>query len=232
VEQLRGVASNAMGVLMQMGLTVVVMLEVFVHGPQLKAYLWDLSPLPDDQEEKLAQRFTEISRAVFLGNGVSGFAQGVLGGLAFYLFDVGSPVLWGAAMALCAPLPIAGSGIIFLPAGAYLALRGEPAVAVAFTAFNAVHVGIFEYGIKPRLIGGQSHMNGGLVFLGVLAGIDTFGIAGLFYGPLILTMFLTLAEIYRSDYRADLIARRSPWAQADAGATAAAQRPTPPEKVV
>ena len=42
-----------------------------------------------------------------------------------------------------------------------------------------------------------------------------FGILGLFYGPLILTMFLTLSEIYKSDYRDDLMAIHSPWVSSD-----------------
>src|SRR5690606_31455180 len=80
--------------------------------------------------------------------------------------------------------------------------------------------GLLEYGLKPRLIGGQSQMNGVLVFVGILSGLSLFGILGLFYGPLILTMFLTLAEIYKAEYRGDLMALQSPWVGADLGQVA------------
>jgi predicted PurR-regulated permease PerM len=44
-------------------------------------------------------------------------------------------------------------------------------------------------------------MNSLLVFIGVIGGLKLFGILGIIYGPLIITIFLTLAEIYRLEYR-------------------------------
>ena len=80
---LRGAASNFFRVLMHFGLMIVVMAAVFAEGTRLKEYLLDLSPLPDEQEEMIVDRFASISRAVFLGNGVASLAQGILGGLGF-----------------------------------------------------------------------------------------------------------------------------------------------------
>ena len=39
-----------------------------------------------------------------------------------------------------------------------------------------------------------------LVFLAVLGGLKVFGILGIIYGPLVMTAFLTLTDIYRSSY--------------------------------
>jgi predicted PurR-regulated permease PerM len=44
-------------------------------------------------------------------------------------------------------------------------------------------------------------MNPFLVFIGIIGGIKLFGILGIVYGPLIITIFLTLAEIYRLEYK-------------------------------
>lgn len=215
-EKARGFASNTFATLLHFALMVIVMLALFSDGPRLKAYLLDLSPLPAEQEEKLVARFAGISRAVFLGSGVASLAQGICGGLGFYFFGVGSGILWGAAIAFFAPLPIVGATIIFVPAAVLLAVQGHSGAAVAFIIYNLAYTAVLEYGLKPRLIGAESRMSGVLVFLGVLAGLSVFGLLGLFYGPLILTLFLTLAEIYKDDYRSDLMALRSPWARADA----------------
>ncbi|MBN2123878.1 MAG: AI-2E family transporter, partial [Deltaproteobacteria bacterium] len=50
-------------------------------------------------------------------------------------------------------------------------------------------------------IGKEMRMNPLLVFIGILGGIKLFGIMGIIYGPLIITIFLTLAEIYRGEYK-------------------------------
>src|SRR5690606_35613531 len=103
----------------------------------------------------LVQRFASISRAVFLGNGVASVLQGLCGGLAFWFFSVGSPVLWGTAIAFFAFLPIVGASIVWAPAALYMFVQGDVGTAVGFSIFNIVYVVILEYGLKPRLIGEQ-----------------------------------------------------------------------------
>ncbi len=226
---LRGAASNVLRTVLNLGIMLVVMFSLFVDGPRLKAFVLDLSPLPDTQEEMLARRFATISRAVFLGNGAASFLQGVLGGLSFYFFGIGSGLLWGAAIMLLAFLPVVGATVVFVPVGLFMIFaEGHVGLGLGFLAYNLTHVSLLEYGLKPRLIGGQSKMSGALVFVGVLAGLSLFGILGLFYGPLVLTMFLTVADIYKAEYRDDLVSLRSPWASADTAPAVApdTQQPT------
>ncbi len=40
-----------------------------------------------------------------------------------------------------------------------------------------------------------------LVFLSIIGGLKLFGILGIIYGPLVVTAFLTLSDIYESSYR-------------------------------
>jgi predicted PurR-regulated permease PerM len=204
-EQIGGFASNAIAVLVHFSMMLIFLFAFFAEGTRLKAYILDLSPLPDDEEEMIAERFSSIARAVFLGNGLGSAAQGLMGGISFYLFGIGSGILWGTAIAFFAFLPIVGGSVVILPAAVWLLLQGQWGMAIGFLAFNAVQIGLLEYGLKTKLIGGQSQMNGVLVFFGIVAGLSLFGILGLFYGPLIITMFLTLAEIYKEHYRDNLM---------------------------
>jgi len=47
-------------------------------------------------------------------------------------------------------------------------------------------------------------MNAVLIFLTIIGGVNAFGVLGLFYGPLFLTMFLSLAEIYKQQFQPQL----------------------------
>lgn len=204
-EQISGIASNVFGLILHFSMMLIFLFAFFTDGQRLKAYILDLSPLPDEEEEELSLRFSSISRAVFLGNGLASLLQGVAGGVSFYLFGIGSGILWGAAIAFFAFLPAVGASIVLIPAAIWLFTQGETGMAIGFLAFNAVQVAILEYGVKTRLIGGKSQLNGVLVFFGIVAGLSVFGLLGIFYGPLIITMFLTLAEIYKEHYRDNLI---------------------------
>ena len=57
-----------------------------------------------------------------------------------------------------------------------------------------------EYILKPWMVGGRVKMHTLLVFLSILGGLSVYGILGIIYGPLIVTAFLSFADIYRQNY--------------------------------
>ncbi len=59
-----------------------------------------------------------------------------------------------------------------------------------------------EYMIKPKMVGNEVQMHTLLVFLAILGGLSVYGVLGIIYGPLIVTAFLTLTEIYFAKYDA------------------------------
>ena len=79
-------------------------------------------------------------------------------------------------------------------------LQGKVGLGLGYLAYNVFYSSIMEYFIKPRLIGQGMRMSSILVFIGIIGGMKLFGILGIIYGPLIITVFLTLAEIYRLEY--------------------------------
>ncbi|MGD8949052.1 MAG: AI-2E family transporter, partial [Desulfobacterales bacterium] len=151
--------------------------------------------------EKLIQKFKDMAGAILIGNGLGGLIQGTLGGIVFALFDLKSPFMWGVIMALLAFLPILGIGAVFIPASLYLFLKGRIAAGIFFIVFYILLSGGIEYFFKPKLVGTRVQMHTLLVFLSIIGGLKLFGILGIIYGPLVVTAFLTLTDIYESSYR-------------------------------
>jgi predicted PurR-regulated permease PerM len=58
-------------------------------------------------------------------------------------------------------------------------------------------------------MGSSMSMNSLLVFLSLLGGIIGFGVPGLVYGPLIMTLFLTLVQLYQTRYQQHIARRLS-----------------------
>ncbi|RLB15475.1 MAG: hypothetical protein DRG82_11455, partial [Deltaproteobacteria bacterium] len=202
--QIRSVASNLLNFLIHFFLMILTIYYVLKEGERLKDYLIELLPLPRDQLEKVTGKFQEMGKAVFVGNGLSGMIQGVLGGFGFYMFGLESSLLWGTFIAFMAFLPVIGASIIFIPATIILFLQGKTGIALGFLIYNVVYSSVIEYIIKPRVIGKGMQMNSLLVFIGIIGGIKLFGILGIIYGPLIITIFITMAEIYRLEYKENM----------------------------
>jgi predicted PurR-regulated permease PerM len=201
-EQARAVASNTLAFLLSFFLMLMVIYFLLIDGDKLVAYIVDLSPLPSDQEWMLIDKFNEMAGAILIGNGLGGFIQGLLGGLCFWMFGLPSAFLWGVIMGLLAFLPIIGIGVVFIPTAIYLILKGKMAAGIFFVVFYFILSLGVEFVFKPQLVGERVKMHPLLVFFSIIGGLKLFGIIGIIYGPLVVTGFLTLADIYRSSYQA------------------------------
>jgi predicted PurR-regulated permease PerM len=182
---------------------------LFIHGDKLKAFLYRLSPLKKDEDQIFLTKLGEVGRAILVGSGTSSLLQGLVAGIAWAVVGLPSPVLWGILMAIAAFLPLVGIAAVVLPATIYLWMEGRPLAAVVFLVFCMGESFFFEYGLKPRMMGSSMRMNNLLVFLSLLGGIMGFGVPGLIYGPLIMTLFLTLVQLYQTRYQQHIARRLS-----------------------
>ncbi len=200
-KQTNAVASNVLAFLVNFFFMLIITYFMLIDGPRLIAFIVELSPLPREQDEKLIYKFKGIAHAILIVNGLGGLIQGFLGGIVWTFFGLNSPFLWGVIMGLLAFLPIFGIGLVFIPAALFLALKGRFAAAVFFIVFYVALSSSIEYFLKPRLVGQRAKMHTLLVFLSIIGGLKLFGMLGIIYGPLVVTAFLTLNDIYQQSYQ-------------------------------
>jgi predicted PurR-regulated permease PerM len=205
--QLSSFASNLLSFLIHFFLMMLIIYYIFRDGARLKRYILDLLPFPEGQQKLVADKFSEVGRAVILGNSVSSIIEGILGGFGFFIFGLGSPFLWGTVIGIMGFLPMVGPSAVFIPAAVIILIHGKTGLAIGFLIYSVVYTSIVEYIIKPRYIGKGMQMNSVLVFLGILGGLKLFGVLGIIYGPLIITILLALLEIYRLEYKEKGISR-------------------------
>lgn len=200
-QQLSHITANVLRFIINFFFMLLIIFYLLIDSQRLASFIVSISPLPDDQDQKLIRKFKDMSGAILIGNGLGGLIQGTLGGLVFWVFGLKSPFLWGVVMGLLAFLPIVGIGAVFIPAAIYLFLSGRIGAGIFFLVFYMLLSGGIEYFFKPKLVGQRVQMHTLLVFLSIIGGLKLFGILGIIYGPLVVTAFLTLADIYESSYR-------------------------------
>lgn len=200
-EQARFITSNVLNIVLYFCLMLIVVFYMFIDGDQFIKYIYDLSPLPDEHDEKLFGKFKEMAGAVLIGNGLGGLIQGVAGGTLFLFLGWNSPFLWGVIMGFLAFLPIVGIGIVLVPTAAILMLKSRLAAGVFVLVFYAVLSWGIEYIFKPKVVGNRVRMHPLIVFFAIIGGLKAYGLLGIIYGPLIATLFLTLADIYFSSFQ-------------------------------
>jgi predicted PurR-regulated permease PerM len=193
-------AANIMSFVAQFAFLILIIYFLLMDMDQLIRFLLRLSPLTDEQNTLLLNKFQEIAGVILIGNGISGAIQGVAGGIFFAMLGLSSPILWSGVMAILAFLPIVGVGAVLLPTAALLFINGSPGKAAAVCIFYTVIFFLVEYLFKTKFVGSHVKMHTLLVLLAILGGMAMFGVLGIIYGPLVVTAFLTLTEIYFREY--------------------------------
>jgi predicted PurR-regulated permease PerM len=157
-------------------------------------------PLGDERERHLLERFAEVSRATIKGTLVVGIAQGAIGGIMFWGFGIGAPVLWGVVMALLSIIPALGPAIVWLPAAIILIANGSVLAGIAMIVIGALVIGLVDNLLRPLLVGRDTRMPDYLILLATLGGLTAFGISGVIIGPIIAAFFLSVWEMAVEEY--------------------------------
>lgn len=168
-------------------------------GDTLTEYLKRLLPFSEEQKHKLAERVKETVIAAVYGQIAVGLAQGTLGGAAFWILGLPSPVFWGTVMAIVSFVPLFGTLLIWGPAAVILILSGSLGKGIGLLLFGALIISSIDSVLKPLIIGGKAKLHTLLVFFSVLGGIKFLGFLGFILGPLIAALCLSLFEIYTEE---------------------------------
>ena len=165
------------------------------------------SPLLADNEEYIIRTFKRAIRSVFGGTLVTALLEGMSVGLAFLVFGIPAPALWGTMAAVAALVPGFGVSLLIIPGAAYLVLSGSYAYAAGLLVWGYTGIVLIDHIIGPNLINKGLQIHPFLILLSVLGGILTFGLIGFLLGPIILVVLFTLLEIYKNSFKRPEIAR-------------------------
>ncbi len=153
-------------------------------------------PLEDDEERRLLDKFSSVTRATLKGTAVIGILQGGLAGLAFAVVGIPSAVFWGTLMVVLSVIPGIGTGLIWVPAAVILIAGGGLAKGIGLAVFCGLVVGSIDNVVRPRLVGKDTQMPDLLILLGTMGGIMMFGVLGLILGPIVAALFVAIWEMY------------------------------------
>jgi len=133
-----------------------------------------------------------ITTSVTLGTIFTCCAQGVTAGIGYYFADVPAPIFCGALTAVAALVPVVGTGVIWVPLAALIALNGAFLKAGLLALWCVVFVGLADNAIRPLAIGATSDISPLAIVLGAICGVFTLGLLGLILGPVLFAILITI----------------------------------------
>jgi predicted PurR-regulated permease PerM len=171
---------------------------LFRDGSRLVAWIISISPLKDKEDLVIMHRIAQSIRSVATGTVLVAIIQGFVATAGFTLFGIERPILWGSVAALGALLPGVGTLGIMVPAVAYLFLNGTLFQAIGLAIWGAAAVVIVDNFLGPYFMSRGNNLHPFVVLLAVIGGVSLFGPIGFILGPVVISLFMVLIEIYSS----------------------------------
>ena len=166
-------------------------------GPQFLSRIGDLMPFSQHHRQKLMNQVKDTVVSTIYGGIVVAVAQGLIGGGAFALLSIHSPVLWGLAISIASFIPVVGATIIWIPAVIILLFKGFASHAIILSLVGIFGISMVDNVLRPIIMRGRLRMPLLVIFFSVLGGIEVFGLIGLVMGPLVLAVFISVIDILR-----------------------------------
>lgn len=141
--------------------------------------------------ERVARHMIAAVHGTVTGLVLVGLAEGVVIGFAYAAAGLAHVVSLSALTGVLAVIPF-GAPVVFWGAGLYLMANGNTGAAVGVVAFGLLVVFIADHFIRPFLIGGAARLPFVWVLLGILGGVETLGLLGLFLGPMVMAALISM----------------------------------------
>jgi predicted PurR-regulated permease PerM len=185
-----------------------IMFYFYIDGHRILQKLIKWSPLKDEYEKILIEKFVSVSKGTLKGILVIGMIQGVIGGMLFWAVGLRSPIFLGAMMVFASIVPALGTSMIWAPVAIMFVFQGDWVRAISVMAVGAAVIGSVDNLVRPILVGKDIKMHDLLVLLSTLGGLSLFGLAGFIIGPVIASLFLAIWNIFEEIFAEELAQNR------------------------
>ena len=201
IRALMGVAKQIWMMVVNFFIMLLVMFFGFRDGDSFVKYVHDISPFSDKVQEQILDRISEVSRAVLFGILGTALVQSLVAMVIFRIVEIPA-LLWGSLLGMCSLIPFIGTSLVWIPITIYFLLIGQP-VKAAFVIFGCGGiVANVDNFMRPAFIcGGRTGMSYIVLFCSLLGGLQTFGLAGVVYGPLISGLCALCLYIFGTQYK-------------------------------
>ena len=208
IEIVKKIIVSIPSLMVGVGIALFISFFLFKDGPAMLTGLINMIPLNPRSSKRLVDQFGKVTYSVVYAHIIVALVQGALGALGFYLVGIPSPIFWGVVMAIFALLPFVGSALVWAPASILILVNGL--ISNSFIIMGK-GIGLFLFGVfvistidnvlRVKIAGGRAGVHPLTVLIGLIGGINLFGLVGIFVGPIALSLLITFFKDFSKTYR-------------------------------
>lgn len=173
-----------------------IMFYLFMDGRRIVEQVKRQLPIEEKYKDHLFNRAYKTIQGLFLGLFATAILQGALAGVGYLIFGMTNVILLGFLTGVFALIPFLGTPVIYVPVSLYLLSQGNLVGGVGLLLYGFLVISNIDNFIRPWIVRFKVKVHPLYVILGVVGGAVFLGFSGIVVGPLILTLFQEVVDVY------------------------------------
>ncbi|WP_026839599.1 AI-2E family transporter [Gillisia sp. JM1] len=197
---LQSFAGGTFNAFIAIGIMYFMLYYMLISREKLNDILGSYIPLASDNIHLIGKESDLSVRSNALGIPLVAIIQGIIALIGFLIFGVPDPFFWFVITAVGSMIPFIGTAIGILPVTILLFSQGMEWQAIAILIYGVVVVGSTDNLVRLYILEKLSSVHPLITLFGVVVGVPLFGFIGLIFGPLLISLFLLILKIYKTEY--------------------------------
>jgi predicted PurR-regulated permease PerM len=173
---------------------------LLVQTKEVETWLKNNVPLKSDNASKVLSKIRNLVYSNALGIPIVAIVQGTVGMLGYWIFDVKEFFLMGILTAISSVVPIIGTMLVYIPLAIFQFSTVGTLQGAGVGLWGFIVIGSID-NIARLLVQKQlADVHPLITLFGVFMGLGLFGFLGVIFGPLLLSIFFMLIQVYIDEF--------------------------------
>ncbi|WP_062055384.1 AI-2E family transporter [Aquimarina longa] len=199
-ESLQSFAGGTFNVFISIGIMYFLLYYMLTNRKKMRESLFDYIPINQDNLKIIGNESQKMVRSNAVGIPLVAIIQGVVALLGFLIFGIEDPFFWFVIVTIGSMIPFIGTLIAILPVFIITHSIGHTFQAWGILIYGIIVVGSFDNLVRLYVLKRLDNVHPIITLIGVIVGVPLFGFIGLIFGPLLISLFLIVIQIYKSEY--------------------------------
>jgi len=201
--QLKSMAGSTFNIFISVGIMYFLLYFMLTSKHLIGDSLSQMIPFSKKNSKIIGNEIRALVRSNALGIPLVGIAQGIIALIGFFVFGIEDPFFWFVIVTIGSMIPFVGTFIGILPVFILTLSTGHDFQAWGILIYGIVIVGATDNIIRLYVLKKLDNVHPLITFVGVIIGVPIFGFIGLIFGPILISLFITMWRIYIIEYNKD-----------------------------
>lgn len=173
---------------------------MLIGGREMENYLRKFVPFNRRTTREFTSEIVMIVRSNAIGIPLLALIQGAVALVGYYLFGVPGALFWGVVTCVSTIIPLVGTAIVWIPLSLYLGIAGSWGMAIGLAAYGAIVLSQSDNLARFIMQKRMADTHPLVTIFGVVIGLSLFGFMGVVFGPVLLSVFIFCADLFKRTY--------------------------------